>query len=243
VDASTCVSLEDEIDQWTLMTTKYFSSALEKEPQKLSSLFRKDNSHNAFVAVCQNQLKISLYKHALFCPKNISSDPRFCQKAGSNSIDTIEICSNLKNMTNIYEAYAVYYNFFVLSAVAVLYLTVRHAPQQLSFASHGLLKGFEILKTRCIVDAASARLCGRVRALENMTASLGGIPLGMKQAGNLLQWDRNQYMPTPAESWEPTSENGEHEFDPNDWIAELELSPMPTWDPLPALGYSLSDLV
>lgn len=246
VDATTCASLEHEIDRWALKTTTRLTTAQEQlEPQERPNLFRfrKTNFNRAFVSVCQNQLKISLYKHAVFCARNTYGNPHFCQKAVSYSIDTIDVCSRLRRTSDVYEAYAVHFNLLVLSAVAVLYLAVRHAPQQLGCATQGLLRGFEILKASCVSGAASGRLVERVRALENVIMPLESIPLVRKET-NFVQLDtRNQYVPRRAESWGFGDGNGEHEMVPSDWIAEFELSPMHIWADLPELDHSFSNEV
>lgn len=173
VDNSACLALEIELDQWALSTSREFSSALEHEHSGRSARTTNIQHYETLIAVCSNQLKISLYKHNLFSPDSIVQNPYFAHKAVASASDTIHVCSNLQKTSKIYESQAVHYNFFVLSAIGSLYLAVRHAPLRFKVAPWDIFTGLEILKTCCSAGRVSNRISDKVLTIEKAMTALG----------------------------------------------------------------------
>jgi hypothetical protein len=175
MEPTTCTSLDIEADQWALSTS--INSILAPNHERNSQFKRTDEAlfKNTLVTVCRNQLKISLYKHNLFSLESIAQNPEQSHKAVSTAAETIRSCKNLQATTAMYQLQAVHFNFFVLSAVAALYLAVRHAPLEFSNTPKDIFTGLEILKPYCI----SSRLSKRVETLENAMKRLGYDPMGI----------------------------------------------------------------
>jgi hypothetical protein len=122
LEASTRTSIDIEADQWAI------STSISTSPNAHYTKADEAQFHKSFVTVCRNQLKIGLYKHILFSLPSIAQNALLSHKAVFTASETIQSCFQLQKSTPMYHLQAVHFNFFVLSAVAVLYLAVRHAP-------------------------------------------------------------------------------------------------------------------
>ena len=184
MEPSTRTFLDIEADQWALSTSTASLTPDAKDP--ITPHARADSAqyHNTFITVCKNQLKLSLSKHTLFSLSSIAQNQSLSQKAVSTASETIHSCNELQKSTTMYHLQAVHFNFFVLSAVAALYLAVRHAPLLFSDTPREIFTGLEILRPYC----TSNHLCERVKALEKAMGRLGydgmgiGPQLALKEA-------------------------------------------------------------
>lgn len=118
---------------------------------------------------------MALYKHNLFSLDTITQNTELSHKAVASASDTIQSCKKLQMTTTIYQLQAVHFNYFVLSAVAALYLAVRHAPLEFSASFKDIFTGLDILKSY----RTSGRLNDRVKALETAMMRLGYDPMGL----------------------------------------------------------------
>lgn len=92
----------------------------------------------------------------------------------------------------MYHLQAVHFNFFVLSAVAALYLAVRHAPLEFGDTPKEIFMGLDILRPYC----SSGRLYERVQALEKAMRRLGydGMRIGPQLTVNDIPRNESLYM-------------------------------------------------
>ncbi|OBT53965.1 hypothetical protein VE04_05796 [Pseudogymnoascus sp. 24MN13] len=216
IDQSACASLDIEINQWALDTSTEFSRC-ETRPLGPSRTSQKIRLQEVFIAVCRNQLKIALYKCNLFSPENIARNPNFAYSAVSYAVDTLQVFSRLERTTSIYELQAAHYNFFVLSALAVVYLAVRHAPLQFSSASQMFFTGIQILKAH----STSERLCERIQALNNAMTKLGFKFLDIDPEGHSQPTDTDES--NAIELWDGSQERDSRSLDLSSWIPEYGL--------------------
>lgn len=216
INQSTCTSLDIEIDEWALATTRELSK-WDLRPQDPSTTSQRILRQEAFIAVCRNQLKIALYKCNLFSPENIARNPNFAHSAVSYAIDTLQVCSHLERTTSIYGLQAAHYNFFVLSALAVVYLAVRHAPLQFSSAPQVFFMGLQILKGY----STSERLWERVQTLDNAMTKLGFQFLDTSPYSHPQQTDANES--NAIEPWDGSQERDSRDIGLNYWIQEYGL--------------------
>ncbi|KAE9382208.1 hypothetical protein N431DRAFT_322696 [Stipitochalara longipes BDJ] len=187
LEPSTRTSIDIEADQWA------FSTSIESTFPNRSNYYTKVDEaqfHKSFVIVCRNQLKIGLYKHTLFSLSNIAQNAPLSHKAVCNASETIQSCYQLQKSTVMYDLQAVHFNFFVLSAVATLYLAVRHAPLEFSDTPRDIFMGLEILRSYC----TSGKLHERVQALEKAMRRLGYDGMGVGPQLVLNEGDENLYI-------------------------------------------------
>jgi hypothetical protein len=169
LEASTRTSIDIEADQWAI------STSISTSPNAHYTKADEAQFHKSFVTVCRNQLKIGLYKHILFSLPSIAQNTLLSHKAVFTASETIQSCFQLQKSTPMYHLQAVHFNFFVLSAVAVLYLAVRHAPLEFGDIPSEIFMGLEILRPYC----TSGRLRERVQALDKAMRRLGYNGMGI----------------------------------------------------------------
>jgi hypothetical protein len=129
----------------------------------------------------------------------------------------LQVFSRLERTTSIYELQAAHYNFFVLSALAVVYLAVRHAPLQFSSASQMFFTGIQILKAH----STSERLCERIQALNNAMTKLGFKFLDIDPEGHSQPTDTDES--NAIELWDGSQERDSRSLDLSSWIPEYGL--------------------
>lgn len=175
MEPSTRTSLDIQTEHWALSAVIDNTSAPDQGPSDRYGRAEKDQFNSAFTTVCRNQLKMALYKHSLFSLETIVQNTDLSHEAVASASDTIQSCNKLQATTVMYHLQAVHFNYFVLSAVAALYLAVRHAPLEFNTSFKNISIGLDILKNY----RTSGRLNDRVQALETAMKRLGYDPIGL----------------------------------------------------------------
>lgn len=76
-----------------------------------------------------NGLRILLHRHRLRSPAAIEADQRSAWLAVEIAMDSIQVLTHLNATTDIYARQQRAFNYFLLSALAILFLAVCHAPR------------------------------------------------------------------------------------------------------------------
>ncbi|RYP67475.1 hypothetical protein DL770_008616 [Monosporascus sp. CRB-9-2] len=75
-----------------------------------------------------NHTRILIYRHHLLSPSRIKSDPRSAWLVAEIAQDSIQVLVHLNATSDIYRRQQSAFNYFLLSALAVIFLAVCHAP-------------------------------------------------------------------------------------------------------------------
>lgn len=128
----------------------------------------------------KNQARISIYRPILHSATSIMENRHHAQQVVDVAKDTINTLTGVNQISDIYRTQQVMYNYFLIQALAVLFLSVAHAPavfcnqtRQEFYAAIELVKGFS---TKSHV---SKRLWRTIRGLKDM-----GDKIGMLARGN-----------------------------------------------------------
>ena len=123
-----------------------------------------------------NQMRVLIYRPVLHSVTNIMEHRGLAQTVVDVAKDTIRVLTNLNETTDIYRTQQVCFNYFLISALAVLFLAVAHAPVEFSrqvrdefYMALDLIKGFG---TKSYV---SQRLWKTIRGLKEVGPKLGVI--------------------------------------------------------------------
>ena len=123
-----------------------------------------------------NQMRIFLYRPILHSMTSIMDNRQHAQIVVEIAKDTIRTLTQLNRSSDIYRTQQVCFNYFVVSALAVIFLAVAHAPMDLSHQVRDefhmvldLIKGFS---TR---SSASKRLWKTIKGLKQVGPLLGLI--------------------------------------------------------------------
>jgi len=79
-----------------------------------------------------NQMRILIFRPVLHSATSIAQNPEHAGRAVDVAKESIRILSVLNQTTDLYRTQQVMFNYFLVSALAVLFLAVSHAPEQFS---------------------------------------------------------------------------------------------------------------
>ena len=127
----------------------------------------------------KNQARISIYRPILHSATSIMENRHYARMVIDVAKDTINTLTAVNQMSDIYKTQQVLYNYFLVQALAVLFLSVAHAPavfcgqtREEFYAAIEIVKGFS---TKSHV---SKRLWRTIRGLKDMGDKIGLLARG-----------------------------------------------------------------
>ncbi|KAL2063126.1 hypothetical protein VTL71DRAFT_6198 [Oculimacula yallundae] len=124
-----------------------------------------------------NQMRILIYRPVLHSASSIQEHPNYADTVVELAKDTIRALTHLNQTSDIYRVQQVCFNYFLISALAVIFLASCHAPVQFSalcrdefYMALDLVKGFS---TKSFV---SKRLWKTIKGLKEVGPKLGLNP-------------------------------------------------------------------
>ncbi|KAL2430460.1 hypothetical protein ABEF95_008182 [Exophiala dermatitidis] len=127
----------------------------------------------------RNQARISIYRPILHSATSIMENRHYAQNVIDVAKDTINTLTAVNQVSDIYQTQQILYNYFLVQALAVLFLSVAHAPaifcnqtRQEFYAAIEIVKGFS---TKSHV---SKRLWKTIRGLKDMGDKIGLLARG-----------------------------------------------------------------
>lgn len=167
--------LDYQILQWenTIPDSLRFSPSQLTHPLPASES-RTQLRLKVLLYVRANQVRILIYRPVLLSATSIMENRNYAQKAVEVAKDTIRVLARLNETSDIYRAQQVCFNYFLISALAVLFLAVSHAPAEFNgqvrdefYMALDLVKGFS---TKSYI---SQRLWRTIRGLKELGPKLG----------------------------------------------------------------------
>jgi len=123
-----------------------------------------------------NQMRVMIYRPVLMSATNVVENRNYAQTAVDVAKDTIKVLSRLNETSDIYRTQQVCFNYFLTSALAVLFLAVAHAPVEFSrqvrdefYMALDLIKGFSTK------SYTSKRLWKAIKGIKEIGPKLGVI--------------------------------------------------------------------
>ena len=124
-----------------------------------------------------NQMRIATYRPVLHSTTNIINNMRYSQIVIEVAKDTVRVLSRLNQTSDIYRTGQGTFNYFLGSALAVLFLAVAHAPAEFNrqvrdefYMALDLVKGFSSK------SYISHRLWTTIKGLKEIGSKLGLDP-------------------------------------------------------------------
>jgi hypothetical protein len=121
-----------------------------------------------------NQLRILIYRPVLHSAGSIAEDRGHAQTVVDVAKDTVRVLTRLNQMSDIYRTQQITFNYFLVAALAVLFLAVCHAPADFGgqvrdefYMALDLINGFS---TKSFV---SKRLWKTIKGLRKIGEKLG----------------------------------------------------------------------
>lgn len=123
-----------------------------------------------------NQMRIMIYRPVLHSATSIMENRGYAQSVVEVAKDSIRVLTRLNQTTDIYRLQQMCFNYFLVSALAVLFLAVSHAPVEFNrqvrdefYMALDLVKGFS---TKSYI---AKRLWKTIKGLKEVGPKLGLI--------------------------------------------------------------------
>ena len=121
-----------------------------------------------------NQMRILIYRPVLHSATSIMENRAKAQTVVDVAKDTIIVLTRLNQATDIYRSQQVCFNYFLLSALAVLFLAVSHAPAEFNRHVHDeFYMALALVKGLSMKSYTSKRLWKMIRGLREIGEKLG----------------------------------------------------------------------
>jgi hypothetical protein len=192
---------------------EYRSSAEEETATDGSRSMRR---LRALLYLRANQLRMLIHRPVLHTAAHIMRYPSESETVVEIAKDTIRFITRLNDTSDIYQLQQVAFNWFLVSAVAVLFLAVAQAPTQFSgsckeefFWALDLVKGFS---TQSYI---SRRLWKSIRSLRKLGPQLG-LGVQKKRLNDQTGVEQEQFNSNASPALAPTASN--HSQTPQDGV-------------------------
>ncbi|KAH8597525.1 fungal-specific transcription factor domain-containing protein [Bisporella sp. PMI_857] len=146
-----------------------------------------------------NHLRILIHRRSVLSAKQICDDLEGARLVTSIAKDTISIIVHLKETSNVYQGRPNVFNYFLVSALAALFLAVCHAPAEFSrscrdefYSALDLVKGFSSKSFH------SKRLWKTVRGLKLVAPKLGLVSREQEAILNNAKFPSQQNNNAPS---------------------------------------------
>ncbi|KAI9727559.1 MAG: hypothetical protein M1828_006501 [Chrysothrix sp. TS-e1954] len=121
-----------------------------------------------------NQMRILIYRPILHSATSIANAGTTAQTVVDIARDTIGILSHLNQTSDIYRAQQMQFNYFLVSALGLLFLAVSHAPMQFSASCRNeFYTALELVRGLSATSVVSRRLWATVKGLKEIGPKLG----------------------------------------------------------------------
>lgn len=131
-----------------------------------------------------NQMRILIYRPVLHTAARIVENPGFAQTVVDVAKDTVRVLTHTNQTSDIYRTQQVCFHYFLISALAVLFLAVSHAPAQFSdICRDEFYMALELVRGLSADSYVSKRLWRSLRQLKEVAPKIG------LKAGNLEAHD------------------------------------------------------
>ncbi|PNY29488.1 transcriptional regulatory protein [Tolypocladium capitatum] len=124
-----------------------------------------------------NQIRIWLYTPILYSATSIMSHPQHAQRVVDLAKDTIRYLDHLNSTTNLYRKIQAFYNQFLISAIAVVFLASVHAPVRFSaVCREEFYMALDLVQDLSAKSWLSKRLWSTIKSLKDVAPRFGLNP-------------------------------------------------------------------
>jgi hypothetical protein len=121
-----------------------------------------------------NQMRILIYRSVLHSATSIMENMEFAHTVVKVSKDTIRILTYVNQTSDIYKTQQTMFNYFLISALAVLFLAVAHAPAEFSpQARDEFYMALDLVRGLSTNSYVSKRLWKTIKMLKEVGPRLG----------------------------------------------------------------------
>lgn len=164
--------LDFQISQWSASIPE----SLQFHPDSQNATSRGQHRLQVILYMRTNHMRVLIYRPVLYSVTNIVENKKDADTAVNVAKDTIRVLTRLNETSDIYRTQQVCFNYFLVSALAVLFLAVAHAP--LNFSSQvrdEFHMALDLVKNFSSKSYISKRLWRTVKDLKEVGPKLGVI--------------------------------------------------------------------
>jgi hypothetical protein len=166
--------LDYQIIQWHRTLPDSLTYIPPGSPLSESRLSRSDQRLRINMYCRMNQMRILIYRPVLHSATSISENMREAQQAVDVAKDTIRVVKRMDETTDLYRSQQVMFNYFLVQALAVLFLAVAHAPAQFSQQCRDeFYMVLDLIRGMTAHSYVSKRLWKTIRGLKEIGPKLG----------------------------------------------------------------------
>ncbi|CAL5874018.1 uncharacterized protein PFLUO_LOCUS8304 [Penicillium psychrofluorescens] len=166
--------LDYQVLQWYKQVPDDLKFYPAESPKNNDSVSRGMRRLRVLLYLRMNQLRILIYRPVMHSGASIAEDRGHAQTVVDVAKDTVRVLTRLNQMSDIYRTQQVTFNYFLVAALAVLFLAVCHAPSDFNrqvrdefYMALDLINGFS---TKSYV---SKRLWKTIKGLRKIGEKLG----------------------------------------------------------------------
>ncbi|KAK9251319.1 fungal-specific transcription factor domain-containing protein [Lipomyces tetrasporus] len=128
-----------------------------------------------------NLMFLHLYRPVLFSTRTIAEHMQYALRAVEIALDSIRVLSRLHFETDLYASCQIHYNYFLVSALGVLFTAIIHAPTVFAApCKQEFNMALDLIKLFSKVSRVGRRLWATVKKLRSVTTAYG---IGTSVAG------------------------------------------------------------
>lgn len=173
--------LDYQVIQWhrsVPQSLQYISPSTGREIEPSS---RSNHRLRVLLYLRANQMRILIYRPVLHTATSIMENMNSANTVVDVAKDTIRVLTHINQTTDLYQTQQVMFNYFLISALAVLFLAVSHAPAQ--FSDHcrdEFFAALELVRGLSANSHVSKRLWKTIKVLKDVGPKLG---LNLRHSG------------------------------------------------------------
>ena len=122
----------------------------------------------------RNQARLSLYRPIFHSATSIMDNRQYAQTAVDVAKDTIHTISSVNQCSDLYRTQQILYNYFLVQALAVVFLAVSHAPAEfVRQTREEFVAAIELVRTFNTKSHIARRLWRTIKGLKEMGDKIG----------------------------------------------------------------------
>ncbi|KAF2447721.1 hypothetical protein P171DRAFT_429339 [Karstenula rhodostoma CBS 690.94] len=142
--------------------------------RQVSNLPRAVLRHQVVLYLRANQMRILIYRPVLHTATSIAENMEFAQTVVRVAKDTVRTLTYINQTSDIYKTQQILFNYFLISALAVLFLAVAHAPADFSAECRDeFYQALDLVRCFSSDSYVSKRLWKTIKMLKEVGPRLG----------------------------------------------------------------------
>ena len=174
IDTRMCYELDHDIEKWLQSIPNLLPLVTTKGTHRGTQSVEIMELVQPLLYLRGNQMRILIYRRCLFSRASVASNLTSAQLAVDVARDTIKVLNDLKGREDFFRKYQTTLNQFAVSALAVLFLAICHAPKDfIEACQSGFYIAIDLIRGSAARSFAAIRLEKTIARLKHIASRLG----------------------------------------------------------------------